>query len=166
MRSISSHNKSKKKNTGLQTLIVPIALFGLEILSLTVRKYRELRVFQNSLLRRIFRPKREIDCGEKNRFSICRLCQMVSRSLYHTLLNELFCRFIWDSTLYFSMTVSFLILSNPLYTIVLPFDTIYSGALTSLNKLEINKWLHNNTPPAVVGEYQVTCYFHLQAFCP
>jgi hypothetical protein len=39
-------------------VILPIVLYGCETWSLTLRKERKLRVFENSLLRRIFWPKR------------------------------------------------------------------------------------------------------------
>ena len=41
-----------------RTIILPVVLYGFETLSLTLREERRLRVFENRVLRRIFRPKR------------------------------------------------------------------------------------------------------------
>jgi hypothetical protein len=41
------------------TIILPFVLYGCETWSLTLRKKRRLRVFENRVLRRIFGPKRE-----------------------------------------------------------------------------------------------------------
>jgi hypothetical protein len=38
-------------------IILPVVLYGCETWSLTVREERKLRVFENRVLRRIFRPK-------------------------------------------------------------------------------------------------------------
>jgi len=46
------------------TIILPPVLYGCETWSLTLRKGRRLRVFENSLLRRIFGPKSEKVTGE------------------------------------------------------------------------------------------------------
>jgi hypothetical protein len=50
-----------------RTLILPVVLYGFETWSLILRKERRLRVFENSVLRRIFGPKREEvrDAGEE-----------------------------------------------------------------------------------------------------
>jgi len=42
-----------------RTTVVPVALYGYEIWSLTLREERRLRVSENRLLRRIFGPKRD-----------------------------------------------------------------------------------------------------------
>jgi hypothetical protein len=42
-----------------KTIILPVALYGCETWSLTVREEHKLRVFENRVLRRIFRPKRD-----------------------------------------------------------------------------------------------------------
>ena len=42
-----------------RTIILPFVLYGCEILSLTLREERRLRVFENRVLRRIFGPKRD-----------------------------------------------------------------------------------------------------------
>jgi len=41
------------------TIILPVVLYGCETWSLTLREKRRLRVFKNSVLRRIFGPKRD-----------------------------------------------------------------------------------------------------------
>jgi len=50
-----------------RTLILPIVLYGCETWSLTLREERKLRVFQNTVLRRIFGPRREEVTGEWRR---------------------------------------------------------------------------------------------------
>jgi hypothetical protein len=40
-------------------MTLPVALYGCETLSLTLRKEHRLRVFENTVLRRIFGPKRD-----------------------------------------------------------------------------------------------------------
>jgi hypothetical protein len=50
------------KNIKIQisrTIILPVVLCGYETWSLTLREERRLRVFENSVLRRIFGPKRD-----------------------------------------------------------------------------------------------------------
>jgi hypothetical protein len=42
-----------------KTIILPVVLYGCETWSLTVREEHKLRVFENSVLRRIFGPKRD-----------------------------------------------------------------------------------------------------------
>jgi hypothetical protein len=44
-----------------KTVILPVVLYGCETWSLALRDEHRLRVFENSVLRRIFRPKREED---------------------------------------------------------------------------------------------------------
>jgi hypothetical protein len=41
------------------TIILPVVLYGYETWSLTLREQHRLRVFENSVLRRIFGPKRD-----------------------------------------------------------------------------------------------------------
>jgi hypothetical protein len=43
----------------MQTIILPVILYGCETWSLTLRKEHRLRVFENKVLRRIFGPKRD-----------------------------------------------------------------------------------------------------------
>jgi hypothetical protein len=42
-----------------KTIILPVVLYGCETLSLTLREENKLRVFENSVLRRIFGPNRD-----------------------------------------------------------------------------------------------------------
>jgi hypothetical protein len=42
-----------------KTIILPVVLYGCETWSLTLREEHRLRVFENSVLRRIFGPKRD-----------------------------------------------------------------------------------------------------------
>jgi hypothetical protein len=44
-------------------IILPVVLYGCEILSLTLREEHRLRVFENRVLRRIFGPKRDEVAG-------------------------------------------------------------------------------------------------------
>jgi hypothetical protein len=59
-----SHKKLKIKI--YKTVILPVALCGCEIWSLTLREEHRLRVFENRVLRRIFGPKREEDGSWRN----------------------------------------------------------------------------------------------------
>jgi len=61
-----------------RTIILPVVLYGCEIWPLTVREERRLRVFENRVFRRIFRPKRDEVTGEW-------------RKLYNEELNDLYC---------------------------------------------------------------------------
>jgi hypothetical protein len=45
------------------TVILPLALYGCETWSLTLREEHRLRVFENRVLRGIFGPKREEVAG-------------------------------------------------------------------------------------------------------
>jgi hypothetical protein len=55
---LSSHLLSKNVKLRIyKTIILPVVLDGCETWSLTVRKEHKLRVFENSVLRRIFGPK-------------------------------------------------------------------------------------------------------------
>jgi hypothetical protein len=42
-----------------KTIILPVVLYGCETWFLIIREKYKLRVFENSVLRRIFRPKRD-----------------------------------------------------------------------------------------------------------
>jgi hypothetical protein len=46
------------------TIILPVDLYGCEILSLALREEHRLRVFENRVLRKIFGPKRDEVTGE------------------------------------------------------------------------------------------------------
>jgi len=50
-----------------RTIILPVVLHGCEAWSLTLREERKLRVFENMVLRRIFRPRRDEVTGEWRR---------------------------------------------------------------------------------------------------
>jgi hypothetical protein len=47
-----------------RTIILPVVLYRCETWSLTLKEERRLRVFENRVLRRIFRPKRDEVKGE------------------------------------------------------------------------------------------------------
>jgi hypothetical protein len=47
-----------------KTIIVPVALYGCETRSLTLREEHRLRVFENRVLRGLFGPKRDEVMGE------------------------------------------------------------------------------------------------------
>jgi hypothetical protein len=47
-----------------KTIILPVGLYGCETWSLTLREERRLRVFENSVLRRVFGPKRDEVTGD------------------------------------------------------------------------------------------------------
>ena len=47
-----------------RTIILPVVLYGYETWSLTLRKERKLRVFENMMLTRIFGPRRDEVTGE------------------------------------------------------------------------------------------------------
>jgi hypothetical protein len=50
-----------------KTIILPVALYGSETWSLTLREEHRLRVFENRVLRRIFGPKRDEVTGERRK---------------------------------------------------------------------------------------------------
>jgi hypothetical protein len=50
-----------------RTIILPVVLYGCETWSLTLRKERKLRVFENMVLRRIFGPRRDEVTGDWRR---------------------------------------------------------------------------------------------------
>jgi len=60
-----------------RTKILPVVLYGCETWSLTLREERRMRVYENRVLRRIFRPKRNEVTGEW-------------RKLYNEELNDLY----------------------------------------------------------------------------
>ena len=55
----SSLLSKKLKIKIYRTIILPVVLYGCETWSLTLREERGLRVFENSVLRRVFGPKRD-----------------------------------------------------------------------------------------------------------
>jgi hypothetical protein len=65
----------------METIILPVVLYGCEAWSLTVREEHKLRVFENRVLRRIFGLKRDgVTGGWKScitkSFIICTLRQV------------------------------------------------------------------------------------------
>ena len=69
------------KNIKIQinrTIILPVVFYGCETWSLTQRKKRRLRMFENRVLRRIFGPKSDEVTGEW-------------RKLHNEELNDLYC---------------------------------------------------------------------------
>jgi hypothetical protein len=50
-----------------KNIILPVVLYGCETWSLTLRKKDRLRVFDNSVLRRIFGPKMDEVTGERRK---------------------------------------------------------------------------------------------------
>ena len=50
-----------------RTIILPVHLYGCEAWSLILREERKLRVFENTVLRRIFGPRRDEVTGEWRR---------------------------------------------------------------------------------------------------
>ena len=50
-----------------RTIILPVDLYGCETSAQTLREERKLRVFENMVLRRIFRPRRDEVMGEWRR---------------------------------------------------------------------------------------------------
>jgi len=65
---LSSRLLSKNlKNKIYRTIILPVVLYGCETWSLTLREERKLRVFENTVLGRIFGPRRDEVTGELRR---------------------------------------------------------------------------------------------------
>jgi hypothetical protein len=59
-----------------KTVILPTVLYGCETLSLPLREEHRLRVFENRVLRRIFKPKRDEVAGgwrELHKENLCDL---------------------------------------------------------------------------------------------
>jgi hypothetical protein len=61
-----------------RTINLPFVLYGCETRSLTLREERKLRVFENTVLRRIFGPRRDEVTGDWRR-------------LHNEELNDLYC---------------------------------------------------------------------------
>ena len=55
----SSLLSKKLKIKIFRTIILPVVLYGCEAWSLTLREERRLRVFENRVLRGVFRPKKD-----------------------------------------------------------------------------------------------------------
>ena len=76
---LSSSLLSKNLNIKIhRTIILPVILYGFETWSFTLRKECRLRLFQNSVLRRVFGTKWEEVTGEW-------------RKLHNEELNDLYC---------------------------------------------------------------------------
>ena len=60
----SSLLSKKLKIKIYRTIILPVVLYGCETWSLTLREERRLRAFENTVLRRVFGPKRDEVTGE------------------------------------------------------------------------------------------------------
>ena len=58
MQNLSSSLLSKNIKIR-RTIILPVVLYGCETYSFKLREERRLRVFENTVLRRIFGPKRD-----------------------------------------------------------------------------------------------------------
>ena len=56
--------KFKDQDSLYRTIILPVVLYGCETWSLTLREEHRLRVFENRVLRRVFRPKTDEVRGE------------------------------------------------------------------------------------------------------
>jgi len=61
-----------------RTAILPVVLYGCETWSLTLREERNLRVFENRVLRRIFGPRRDEVTGELRRLHNAELNDLYS----------------------------------------------------------------------------------------
>ena len=61
-----------------RTIILTVVLYGCETWSLTLREQGRLRVFENSVLRRICRPKRNKVTGEWRKLHNDELNELVS----------------------------------------------------------------------------------------
>ena len=55
----SINSSSAHRHWNRRTIILPVVLYGCENWSLTLREERRLRVFENTLLRRVYGPKRD-----------------------------------------------------------------------------------------------------------
>jgi len=65
---LSSRLQSKNLKIKIyRTIILPVVLYGCETWSLTRRKERKLRVFENTVFRRIFEPRWDEVTGEWRR---------------------------------------------------------------------------------------------------
>jgi len=65
---LSSRLLSRKLKIKIyRTIILPVVLYGCEAWSLTLREERNLRVFENMVLRRIFGPRRDEVTGKRRR---------------------------------------------------------------------------------------------------
>jgi hypothetical protein len=61
-RMLLSHHQKANKNQGIKianTIVLPVVLYGCETWSLTLKEKHGLRVFENSMLKRIFGVNRD-----------------------------------------------------------------------------------------------------------
>jgi hypothetical protein len=80
-QSLLSSRLLSKRNLKMRiykTNILPVALYGYETWSLTLRQEHRLRVFQNKVLRRIFGPKRDEVTGGWRKLHNEELCDLCS----------------------------------------------------------------------------------------
>jgi len=61
-----------------RTITLPFILYGFETLSLTSREEHRLKVFEDKVLRKIFRPRRNEVTGKWTRLSNEELCELYS----------------------------------------------------------------------------------------
>jgi len=62
---LSSRLQSRKLKIKIyRTIIMPVVLYGCEAWSLILREERKLRAFENTVLRRIFGPRRDEVAGD------------------------------------------------------------------------------------------------------
>jgi len=87
--------KTGPYHLNLRIVTFPIVLYGCETWSLTLREECRLRVFENSVLRRLFGPKRDEVTGEWRKFLNEVLndlyCLMICIAKWSVLLNDLYC---------------------------------------------------------------------------
>jgi hypothetical protein len=76
-----------------KTIILPVVLYGCETWFLTLKEEHRLRVFENRVLRRIIRPKRDEVTGEW-------------RKLYNEELHRLFFEFLQHGFKFYHNVVS------------------------------------------------------------
>jgi hypothetical protein len=71
-----------------KTIILPVALYGCEILSLTLREEHRLSVFEKMALRRIFGPNRDEVTGDWRKLHNEELHNFVSSSSIITMIES------------------------------------------------------------------------------
>jgi hypothetical protein len=75
---LSSRLLFKNLKMMYRTIVLPVVLYGCETWSLTLRKERKLRMFENKLLRRIFGPRRDEVTGDWRRLNNVELNDLYS----------------------------------------------------------------------------------------
>jgi hypothetical protein len=66
-RALSSRFLSKNIKIKVQNIILTVVLYGCETWCLTLREEHKVTVFENRVLRRVFRPQREEGAGDWRR---------------------------------------------------------------------------------------------------